>query len=86
MVFKLDECDYEVLSANVEEAVQYIEKVKKVDSTVFFEVDDKDIQEVQLLINDEIVLNGMNNQDEVNKLGKELYKVYDEILFQKNNK
>lgn len=44
-----------------------------------------DIGELQLLINDEILYRGLDKQDTVNALGKRLYELYDEILYQKNS-
>lgn len=49
------------------------------------ELDLSDIDEVQFLINDEIVYRGLDNQETVNDMGKKLYALYDEILYQKHN-
>lgn len=62
----------------------YISNNSKNDLYTTFEIKRADFREVQLLINDEIVLNGMDNQDTVNKLGIKLYKLYDELVYQKN--
>lgn len=48
------------------------------------ELEISDLQELQLLINDEIVYRGLDNQDTVNDLGKRLYALYDEIIYQKD--
>lgn len=83
MKFKLKKSLFDLL-INVPAVKQYI--VNKVeDDCINFDIDTKDIREVQLLINDEIVLNGMDNQDTVNNLGLKLYKLYDEIAYQKDN-
>ncbi|MEG2654916.1 MAG: hypothetical protein RSA29_04445 [Clostridium sp.] len=84
MKFKLNKSLYDLL-INVPEVNQYIIKRIKTDDYIEFSIDTKNFREVQLLINDEIVLHGMNNQDTVNDLGVKLYKLYDEILYQKNN-
>ena len=49
------------------------------------ELNVSDIDEIQLLINDEIVYRGLDKQETVNDLGKKLYALYDEILYQKYN-
>lgn len=84
MRFKLENSLYELL-VNVPEVKQYIDKVTKIDKVIGFKIKKEDIREVQLLINDEIVLRGMDNQDTVNDIGIKLYRLYDEILYQKNN-
>ncbi|MCQ2017278.1 hypothetical protein [Clostridium butyricum] len=70
---------------NTPEVIEYLEQIEEYDDRVSFKVKKEDIQEVQLLINDEIVLHGMNNQEIVNDLGLKLYKLYDEILYQRKN-
>lgn len=84
MKFKLNKSLFDLL-INVPEVNQYIIKKIKIDDYIEFSIDTKDFREVQLLINDEIVLHGMDNQDTVNDLGLRLYKLYDDILYQKNN-
>ncbi len=84
MKFKLSKSLFDLL-INIPEVNQYIIKRVKIDDYIEFSIDAKDFREVQLLINDEIVLNGMDNQDTVNDLGLRLYKLYDDILYQKNN-
>ena len=48
-------------------------------------LDVSDIDELKLLINDEIVYRGLDNQEKVNDFGKKLYALYDEILYQKHD-
>lgn len=84
MKFKLKKDLFDLL-INVPEVEQYI--INKIEDSdcINFNIDTKNIREVQLLINDEIVLKGMDNQDTVNGLGVTLYKLYDEISYQKDN-
>ena len=84
MKFKLKKDLFDLL-INVPEVEQYI--INKIEDSdcINFNIDTKNIREVQLLINDEIVLKGMDNQDTVNCLGVTLYKLYDEISYQKDN-
>lgn len=84
MRFKLKKSLFDLL-INVPEVNQYILNKVQIDDCINFNIDNKDFREVQLLINDEIVLNGMDKQDTVNSLGLKLYKLYDEILYQKDN-
>ena len=85
MKFRLNKNKFNILKENVIEAMDYVKNIKENEEHIKFEICDEDVLEVQLLINDEIVLNGMDNQDTVNQLGIELYAVYDEILYQKKN-
>ena len=59
--------------------------ISRADKEGIVELEVSDIDEVQLLINDEIVYRGLDNQKTVNDLGKKLYELYDEILYQKHN-
>lgn len=82
--FRLSMKSFQLLETHVEDGIKRLKNVKK-DDTVTFEIEDEELIELQMDINDEIVLNGMDNQDTVNQLGIELYAVYDEILYQKKN-
>lgn len=84
MKFKLNKSLYELL-LNVPDTKDYLKNEKSQDNFIEFDIDKVDFLEVQMLINDEIVLNGMDNQDTVNDLGIKLYKLYDELLYQKRN-
>lgn len=84
MNFKLNKSLFEILN-NVPDVIEYLEEVEKDDDSVSFKIKKDNIQEIQLLINDEIVLHGMDKQETVNDLGLKLYKLYDEILYQKKN-
>lgn len=84
MKFKLKKNLFDLL-VNMPEVNNYIMNKVEAQDCINFNIDIKDLREVQLLINDEIVLNGMDNQDTVNSLGLKLYKLYDEILYQKEH-
>ena len=84
MVIKLKKEMYKILLGEVEDIMPLIVSQKELDEdTVELEV--SDINEIELLVNDEIVYRGLDKQDTVNNLGKCLYNLYDEILFQKSN-
>lgn len=85
MKFNLNKGVFQILKENVPDALEYLQDLNEDNGKVTFEIKDENIQEVQLLINDEIVLRGMDKQQTVNDLGLKLYKLYDDILYQKNN-
>ncbi|RDY23756.1 hypothetical protein CHF27_006435 [Romboutsia maritimum] len=84
MKFKLKNKLYKLL-IDVPEIEDYVIDIIQTNVNTEFKIKKEDIREVQLLINDEIVLKGLDNQDTVNKLGIKLYELYDEILYQKDN-
>lgn len=79
LVLKRDMLEF--LKNEIEDVAPLIGEIKKISSGTY-EVDIKDIQEVKLLINDEIVYRGLDNRDTVNDIGKKMYELYDEILTQ----
>ena len=84
MKFKLNKNLFKLLKS-IHGIDEYIKNnIKEDESIVEFNIADSNVQKVQLLINDQIASNGMNNQDTINDLGLKLYKLYDEILYQKN--
>lgn len=84
MVIKLNKEMSELLLKEVEDIEPLIVSQREVDRNTV-ELDISDIDEIQLLINDEIVYRGLDNQETANDLGKRLYALYDEILYQKHN-
>lgn len=84
MVIKLNKEMSELLLKEVEDIEPLIVSQREVDRNTV-ELDISDIDEIQLLINDEIVYRGLDNQEAANDLGKRLYALYDEILYQKHN-
>lgn len=84
MVIKLKKEMSEILLNEVE-GIEPLVVDRREKSEGIVELDLSDIDKVQLLINDEIVYRGLDNQETVNDLGKRLYALYDEILYQKRN-
>lgn len=72
----------QLLLKEVEDAKSLVVSQRTVDSDTK-ELEILDIKELQLLVNDEIVYRGLDNQEIVNNLGKKLYELYDEILHQR---
>ena len=84
MIIKLNNEMSKLLLEEVEDAQSLILSQREIDSdSKEFEV--SDIKELQLLVNDEIVYRGLDYQETVNDFGKKLYKLYDEILHQRDS-
>lgn len=84
MVIKLNNEMSKLLLEEVEDAATLIKSQKSIGSDII-ELEISDIKELQLLINDEILYRGLDNQETVNEFGKKMYALYDEVLYQKNN-
>lgn len=83
MIIKLNNEMSKLLLEEVEDAQSLISNQRTLDSDVK-ELEVSDIEELQLLVNDEIVYRGLDQQETVNNLGKKLYRLYDEILHQRH--
>ena len=77
---------YDFLCKYVEEIKEYEKNVVYLNNKVKLEMTSDDFFEFQCDFNSSIVYYGMDNQDTVNEIGIELYKIYDELLYQKRNK
>lgn len=84
MIIKLNDKKYALLTEEVEGAVSLIKSNEKLSDDMWM-LEIEDIQEMLFLVNDEIVYRGLENQDEVNEFGKNLYNLYDEIIYQKHH-
>ena len=84
MIINLDRKLANLLLNEVEDVLPLIVSQKEINNNLI-EIEVSDIEEMQLLINDEIVLRGLDNQDTVNALGQMLYELYDEVYYQRHN-
>ena len=84
MIIKLNNEMSKRLLEEVEDAQSLILSQREIDSDSK-ELEVSDIKELQLLVNDEIVYRGLDYQETVNDFGKKLYKLYDEILHQRDS-
>lgn len=84
MIIKLNNEMSKLLLEEVEDAQSLILSQREIDSGSK-ELEVSDIKELQLLVNDEIVYRGLDYQETVNDFGKKLYKLYDEILHQRDS-
>lgn len=80
---KLSKSDFEFLSSYMELSSECVKlpTTKYKDEFVEFQVED--YSDFQIMMNFDIVNNGMDNQNTVNNLGKRMYQIYDKILIQK---
>lgn len=79
MLLYLKRNDVDFLKKYAHDAYEQMFDFKGEDEVHFYV---KDVVEYQLDINDAIVDVGMDKQDTVNKIGKKLYEIYDELLYQ----
>ncbi|MDD7428616.1 MAG: hypothetical protein SOU50_10395 [Oscillospiraceae bacterium] len=73
--------EYDFIVQNMPNTFECVKNVKEDNSVVTFDVDD--FTDFLVTMNFDIVDNGMDNQDTVNKLGIQMYRIYDNILAQK---
>lgn len=73
---------FSILKKYVPEGIKRIENIEYKKETVSFEVSNSNMKELRLDITDVIVEDGMDNQEVVNEIGKNLYWLYDEIRYQ----
>nr|DAV98859.1 MAG TPA: hypothetical protein [Caudoviricetes sp.] len=83
MICYLNKSDFDFLKLKSPESIEMISSIKEeTDEKVTFEVLDDDYSEFELRINDSILDVGMDDEDTVNEIGKRLYNIYDELLYQ----
>lgn len=81
MNFFLSESDFEFMKKNMPYAFAFVRNTKSKNGKLYFDVDD--VSEFQSEMTDTIVVKGMDDEDTVNSKGKIMYRIYDEILYQK---
>lgn len=83
MICCLNKSDFDFLKLKSPESIEMISSIKEeTDEKVTFEVLDDDYSEFELRINDSVLDVGMDDEDTVNEIGKRLYNIYDELLYQ----
>lgn len=80
MVFELKQSDYSFLKKYSPES---IELTNVISSSLMIRFDVADVSEFQSRINDSVLEFGLDDEDTVNDIGKRLYNIYDELLYQK---
>ena len=78
MKFSLSQKDFNILK-KFDCAFDHVKNTLKRGERVLFEVDD--IEDFQLDMNSDIIHIGMNNQEVVNKLGVEMYRIHDMLMY-----
>lgn len=81
MTFFLQKKDFIFLEKRIPYAYKMVTNINEIDDKVFFDVDK--VADFQDEITMEIVDIGMDNEDTVNVLGREMYFIYDTLLEQK---
>lgn len=83
MVFELKQSDYSFLKKYSSEAVELTNILSISPLIIRFDV--LDVSEFQSRINDSVLEFGLDDEDTVNDIGKRLYNIYDDLLYQKKN-
>lgn len=81
MTFFLQKKDFDFLKNQIPYAYKMVTNIKETDDKVYFDVDN--VSDFQDEITMETVDSGMDNDDTVNKKGREMYFIYDTLLEQK---
>ena len=83
MIFMLSKKDFNFLNDKIPYAYKLVTTKEEKNNNIYFDV--KEVSDFQDEINMEIVDSGMDDEDTVNKLGKRMYQIYDNLLYQKRN-
>lgn len=80
MKFLLSQDDFKILQ-KFDCGFDHVKNIKKLkNNNISFEVDDSALDDFQVDMTSDIIHKGMDNQDEVNKLGVDMYRVHDLLL------
>lgn len=83
MICHLSKSDFEFLNLKSPESVELISTIENENNEkVVFEVQNDKYSEFESRINDSILDIGLDDEDTVNEIGKRLYSIYDELLYQ----
>lgn len=83
MTFFLSKQNFKFLETNMSDAYKMVTNTRETNGMVYFDVEKVgDFQNEMTL---EIVETGMDDEDTVNKLGMQMYEIYDRLLYQRQN-
>ena len=83
MICHLSKSDFEFLNLKSPESVELISTIENENNEkVAFEVPNDKYSEFESRINDSILDIGLDDEDTVNEIGKRLYSIYYELLYQ----
>ena len=83
MICHLSKSDFEFLNLKSPESVELISTIENENNEkVVFEVPNDKYSEFESRIIDSILDIGLDDEDTVNEIGKRLYSIYDELLYQ----
>lgn len=80
---RLSKSDFEFMSRCMELSSECVKSPTTEGKDEFVEFQVEDYSDFQVMMNFDIVNDGMDNQNTVNNLGKRMYQIYDRILIQK---
>ena len=83
MKFALPKSDFEILK-KFALGFKHIKKTQEMNNDIVFYVDDDDVEDFQIDMTFDIIDFGMDNQDTVNALGKEMYRIHDCLMYSEN--
>lgn len=81
LLFSLSKEEFEFFKKNFILSLDWIEKIINNGDRVTFEVLDKNFEDFQNDMISAIIQFGMDNQDTVNDLGIEMYKIHDNLMY-----
>lgn len=83
MLYKISKSDFEFLKKYSENSI-LIAQINENKSYIIMNVDNDDVDEFEFLLNCSVLDFGMNDENTVNHIGKRLYNIYDNLLYQKH--
>lgn len=81
MKFTVTKKEYDFMLKHFDCGMDHITNIRKDDKSVSFEVADDEIDDFQVDMTSDIIHNGMDNQDTVNQIGTEMYRIHDNLMY-----
>ena len=81
LLFSLSKEEFEFLKKYIKLSLKWIKNVRERDGRVLFEISEDNKEDFQDDIISAIIHDGMDNQDTVNDLGIEMYRIHDNLMY-----
>ncbi|MEI3577927.1 MAG: hypothetical protein V8Q07_05695 [Acutalibacteraceae bacterium] len=81
MKFTVAKKEYDFMLKHFDCGMDRITNIHKDDKSVSFEVADDEMDDFQVDMTSDIIHNGMDNQDTVNQIGIEMYRIHDSLMY-----
>ena len=81
LLFSLSKEEFEFLKKYIKLSLEWIKNVRERDGRVLFEISEDNKEDFQDDIISAIIHDGMDNQDTVNDLGIEMYRIHDNLMY-----